>query len=60
MDVRIRDMARAEGALLADPEPLFLGAPDLTQLYVDHIHPNDAGYELMAQAFFTAITRQAP
>jgi lysophospholipase L1-like esterase len=60
MDVRIRDLARAEGALLADPEPLFLAAPDLTQLYVDHIHPNDAGYELMAQAFFTAITRQAP
>jgi hypothetical protein len=23
---------------------------------VDHVHPNDAGYELIATAFFNAIT----
>jgi hypothetical protein len=23
----------------------------------DHIHPNDAGYEIMSQVYFDAITR---
>jgi lysophospholipase L1-like esterase len=57
MDVRIRELARTEGALLADLEAAFLRAPSLPPLFVDHIHPNDAGYELMAQAFFEAILR---
>jgi hypothetical protein len=26
-------------------------------LFSDHVHPDDAGYEVMAQAFFEAITR---
>jgi lysophospholipase L1-like esterase len=57
MDVRIREMARAEGAVVADLEPAFLHAPAWPALFTDHIHPNDAGYEVMAQAFFEAITR---
>lgn len=56
-DRRIRDLARAEGALLADLEAAFLGAPALGGLFADHVHPNDAGYEAMAQAFFEAIVR---
>ena len=55
MDVRIREMARAEGALLVDLEAAFLRAPSLPALFSDHVHPNDAGYEVMAQAFFDAI-----
>jgi len=55
MDVRIRELARAEGALLADLEAAFLRAPSVPALFADHIHPNDAGYEVMAQAFFDAI-----
>ena len=60
MDVRIREMARAEGAVVADMEPAFLHAPAWPALFVDHIHPNDAGYEVMAQAFFEAIVRSPP
>ena len=59
MDARIREMARAEGAVVADLEAAFLAQPTLRALYTDHIHPNDAGYEVMAQAFFEAITLPA-
>lgn len=57
MDARIRELARAEGAVLADLEAAFLREPNLPALFSDHVHPNDAGYEVMAQAFFEAITR---
>jgi lysophospholipase L1-like esterase len=57
MDVRIRELARTEGAVLADLEPAFLHAPAWPALFTDHIHPNDVGYEVMAQAFFEAIVR---
>lgn len=57
MDVRIRDVARTEGAVLADLEAGFLRAPSLPALFADHVHPNDAGYEVMAQVFFEAIVR---
>ena len=60
MDVRIRELARTEGALVADQEAAFLAAPSLSALFSDHVHPNDAGYEIMAQTFFNAITRPAP
>ena len=57
MDTRIRDMAREEGVVLADLEAAFLRTPNMEYgvLYTDHVHPNDAGYEVMAQAFFEAI-----
>jgi lysophospholipase L1-like esterase len=57
MDARIRDLARTEGAVLVDLEAAFLRAPGLPALFSDHVHPNDAGYEVMAQAFFEALTR---
>ncbi len=60
MNVRIRDLARAEGALLADQEAGFKSAASLPALFSDHVHPNDAGYEIMAQTFFDALTRPAP
>jgi lysophospholipase L1-like esterase len=55
MDVRIRALAREMSVPLADPQPLILKDPDPERLYVDHVHPSDAGYELIAQAFFAAI-----
>jgi lysophospholipase L1-like esterase len=55
MNVRIKDMARTEGAVVADLEAAFLRAPAWPALFTDHIHPNDAGYEVMAQGFFEAI-----
>ena len=58
-NVRIRALARDLAVPLADPEALFLKDPDFAHLYVDHVHPSDAGYELIAAAFFTAITAPA-
>ena len=55
-DVEIRALARDEGALLVDLEAAFLAQGDLTQLFADHIHPNDRGYQIMAEEFFKAIT----
>jgi lysophospholipase L1-like esterase len=59
MDARIREMARAEGAVVADLEAAFLRESSLPRLFADHVHPSDAGYEVMAQAFFEAITQPA-
>ena len=59
MDELIRPLAREEGAVLVDLEAAFLAEPDLSALFVDHIHPNDAGYEIIASEFFAAITEPA-
>lgn len=55
MDTRIREMAQSERVVVADLEAAFLRTPNMPALYTDHVHPNDAGYEVMAQAFFEAI-----
>jgi hypothetical protein len=34
----------------------FTAQPSLESLFVDHVHPNDAGYQLMARSWFRAIT----
>lgn len=54
----IRSMASAEGALLVDLEPAFYKAAgsDLSQLFFDHVHPNDRGYTIMADEFFKALS----
>jgi lysophospholipase L1-like esterase len=59
MDELIRPMAVEEGAVLVDLEKAFLEQPSLAALFVDHIHPNDAGYDIIANEFFEAITRPA-
>jgi len=56
-DAAIRDLARQEQIVLADMEAAFLKQGSLPQLFSDHIHPNDRGYQIMAQVFFDAITR---
>ena len=53
----LQDLARAEGIPIADPAKLFFAqGSNMPALYSDHVHPNDAGYELIARAFFEAIT----
>jgi acyl-CoA thioesterase I len=52
----LRQLARAQGVPVADPAKLFFAESNLPSLFVDGVHPNDAGYELIARAFFEAIT----
>lgn len=52
----LAELARAEGVPLADSAKLFFAQSNLPALYSDHVHPNDAGYALIAQAFFEAVT----
>jgi len=54
---QIKVMARQEGAALADSYGAFIKAGNLPSLFFDHVHPNDAGYQLIAGAFFIAIAR---
>ena len=52
----IRPMAQQQGAFLVDVEKAFLAqGGDLSRFFSDHVHPNDAGYALIAQTFFEAI-----
>jgi len=51
----LRPMAASEGAVVAEVFQAFMKQPDLTRLFSDHIHPNDAGYQIMSGAFFEAI-----
>jgi acyl-CoA thioesterase-1 len=52
---QIKAMAAAEGAFVVDLNQAFKNQPSLAALYSDHIHPNPAGYDLIAQGFFEAI-----
>jgi lysophospholipase L1-like esterase len=63
ISVQIRAMAREEGAAVADVQAAFARSTNLRSLFSDHIHPNDDGYELIAQEFFKAVStprEQAP
>jgi acyl-CoA thioesterase I len=52
-------LAQAEGALLVDIYTAFMSTPDFHALFSDHVHPNDAGYELMARTFYNALSQPA-
>lgn len=58
---QIRMMAQAQGVPVAESYDAFVRAAggNLRSLFVDHVHPNDRGYDLIAQSFFEAITRAA-
>jgi lysophospholipase L1-like esterase len=53
----IKALAREENVLLADVNAELKAAGNLSGLFDDDVHPNDAGYEVIAQAWFKAITR---
>ncbi len=57
-NVLIRALARSEGAQLADVEKVLLAAANgnFAQLFVDHVHPNDRGYEIIADEFYRALS----
>ena len=52
----LQDLARAERIPVADPAKLFFAQSNLPAYFADGVHPNDAGYELIARAFFEAVT----
>ena len=56
IDALIRDLAVQEHVTLADMEKAFLAQPSLPPLFSDHVHPNDAGYQIMADVWLAAIT----
>ena len=57
-NVLIKQVADEEGAVLVDLNGAFLkSGRSLPSLFVDHVHPTAQGYEIMAQAWFDAITR---
>lgn len=55
----LRAVCAAEGVPVAESFDAFMRAAgsDLRSLFVDHVHPNDRGHDLIAQSFFEAITR---
>jgi len=55
----IVDLAAEQQALLVDLESAFLAEPKLSDLFSDHVHPNDEGYAIIADTFFAAITQPA-
>jgi acyl-CoA thioesterase-1 len=58
---QLRSLARAANVPLAETYAAFeRAAPsgDYKSLFVDHVHPNDQGHDLIAQAFLDAIFRQ--
>ena len=57
MNVRIKALAREQNVTLADLNAEFKASGNLPTLFADHVHPNDAGYQVMAQGWFKAITQ---
>lgn len=56
-NARIRTMAATEGATLVDLYPAFDGQTSAL-LGLDGLHPNEAGYQKMADLFFEAIRQR--
>jgi lysophospholipase L1-like esterase len=57
MNDQVRAMAKQQGAPVADVHAEFLKQASLPPLFTDFLHPNDAGFQLIARAFFGAITQ---
>jgi len=60
LNEEIRSLAASSGALLVDVHAAFDTAGPTSELFVDHVHPNDAGYEVIAGAYFRALTGPRP
>jgi lysophospholipase L1-like esterase len=60
MNEQIRAVARASGTPIAETYAAFQQAApsgNYSTLFVDHVHPNDRGHELIAEAFVAAVLR---
>lgn len=58
MNARLKAIAAEEGAVVVDLYAAFTRAAggDLSQLFADHVHPNDRGHEIIAGEYFRVIT----
>jgi hypothetical protein len=56
-NIQIRDLAQRERALLVDVGAAFFNKDPIQAIANDHVHPNRAGYALMADTFFRAPTQ---
>jgi lysophospholipase L1-like esterase len=58
MNLLIKNLAREQGALLADLNAEFKAqGGDLSRYFVDDVHLSDAGYDVMARAWFKYLTQ---
>jgi len=57
MNVGIKALGQQEQVLVADLNAEMKAAGNLQSLFADDVHPNDAGYQVIAQGWFKAITR---
>jgi len=57
MNGAIRNLAREQGVPVAEINAMFKAQGSLPPLFVDDVHPSDLGYDVLAQAWFEAITR---
>jgi lysophospholipase L1-like esterase len=59
MNTQIKMVCASERVPVAESFDLIMreAGSNLRAFYVDHVHPNDRGHDLIAQAFFEAITR---
>jgi lysophospholipase L1-like esterase len=57
MNVLIKALGQQEQIAVADLNAEMKAAGSVSALFADDVHPNDAGYQLIAQAWFKAITR---
>jgi lysophospholipase L1-like esterase len=58
MNVLIKNLAREQGALVADLNAEFKAqGGDLSRYFVDDVHFNDSGYDVMARAWFKYLTQ---
>lgn len=55
----LKPVAREEGAVLVDVHAAFLKQTDLPSLFSDQVHLNQAGYAVLAQAFFDGVAHGA-
>lgn len=57
LNLAIKALGQQEQVLVADLNAEMKAAGNLSGLFADDVHPNDAGYQLIAQAWHKAITR---
>jgi lysophospholipase L1-like esterase len=64
MNGYIKAAVKEEGGVLADTNAAMMRAAgstaNLPGLFSDHVHPNDAGYDAIAQEFFKTVTTPVP